>query len=201
MRVVLATANPGKQREFSALLAPYGLELVLQSQLGVESPAETGASFAANALLKAAHAAQVTGLAALADDSGLEVDALDGRPGVYSARYAGEQASDADNNARLLADLQQVPDARRGARYRCVLALVREPNDPAPLFAHGEWRGRIVQAPAGDGGFGYDPYFVPAGMNVTAAQLSPEDKNRRSHRGQALRALAARLASEQVTWL
>ena len=201
MRVVLATANPGKQREFSALLAPYGLELVLQSQLGVGSRAETGASFAANALLKAAHAAQVTGLAALADDSGLEVDALDGRPGVHSARYAGEQATDADNNARLLADLQQVPDERRGARYRCVLALVRGPNDPAPVFAHGEWRGRITRQAAGDGGFGYDPYFIPAGLNLTAAQLSAEDKNRRSHRGQALRALAAQLASEQMTWL
>ncbi len=200
MRVVLATANPGKQREFSALLAPYGLDLVLQSQLGVESPPETGASFAANALLKAAHAAWRTGLAALADDSGLEVDALGGQPGVRSARYAGEQASDADNNARLLADLQDVTDERRGARYCCVLALVRGPNDPAPLFAHGEWPGRIARAAAGNGGFGYDPYFIPAGVGVTAAQLSAADKNRRSHRGQALRALAAQLAAEQMSW-
>jgi len=201
VRVVLATANPGKQREFSALLAPYGLELVLQSQRGVESPAETGASFAANALIKAAHAAERTGLAALADDSGLEVDALGGQPGVRSARYAGEQASDADNNARLLADLQDIADGRRGARYRCVLALVRGPNDPAPLFAHGEWRGQIGRAAAGDGGFGYDPYFIPEGLDVTAAQLTAADKNRRSHRGLALRSLAARLASESVTWL
>jgi XTP/dITP diphosphohydrolase len=201
VRVVLATANPGKQREFSALLAPYGIELVLQSLLGVESPPETGASFAANALLKAAHAADRTGLPALADDSGLEVDALAGQPGVRSARYAGEHASDADNNARLLADLQEVADGHRGARYRCVLVLVRGPNDPAPLFAHGEWRGRIGRAAAGHGGFGYDPYFIPDGMSATAAQLSAEDKNRRSHRGQALRTLAAQLASEQMSWL
>ena len=201
MRVVLATANPGKQREFSALLAPYGLELVLQSQLGVESPPETGASFAANALLKAAHAADRTGLPALADDSGLEVDALGGHPGVRSARYAGEQASDADNNARLLADLQEVAEEQRGARYRCVLALVRGPGDPAPLFAHGEWSGRIARTAAGNGGFGYDPYFIPAGLAVTAAQLSAEDKNGRSHRGQALRALAAQLAAERMPWI
>lgn len=200
MRVVLATANPGKQREFSGLLAPFGVELVLQSQLGVESAPETGASFAANALLKAAHAADRTGLPALADDSGLEVDALGGQPGVRSARYAGEQATDADNNARLLADLRDIPDGRRGARYRCVLALVRGPNDPSPLFAHGEWRGRIARAPAGGGGFGYDPYFIPDGLEITVAQLSAEDKNRRSHRGQALRALAALLASDQGSW-
>lgn len=200
MRVVLATANPGKQREFSALLAPYGVELVLQSQLGVESPPETGESFAANALIKAAHAADRTGLPALADDSGLEVDALGGQPGVRSARYAGESATDADNNARLLADLQQVPDERRGARYRCVLALVRGPNDPAPLFAHGEWRGRIARTAAGQGGFGYDPYFIPDGLDATVAQLTAEDKNRRSHRGQALRALAALLAADGVSW-
>jgi XTP/dITP diphosphohydrolase len=193
VRVVLATANPGKQREFAALLSPLGLELVLQTDLDVPSVAETGASFAANALLKAAHAAACTGLPALADDSGLRVDALDGRPGIHSARYAGERATDADNNARLLADLAGVPDERRGAHYCCVLALVHGRDDPAPLFAHGEWHGRIGHAPAGSGGFGYDPYFIPEGFTQTAAQLSAEDKNRRSHRGIALRALAERL--------
>jgi XTP/dITP diphosphohydrolase len=200
MRVVLATSNPGKQREFAALLTPFGMELLLQSQLGVDSPPETGASFAANALLKAAYAAQCTGLPALADDSGLEVDALGGAPGVRSARYAGEHASDADNNARLLEDLLAVPDERRGARYRCVLALVRGPNDPAPLFAHGEWRGRIGRSAIGTGGFGYDPYFIPEGLAVTVAQLPAEEKNRLSHRGQALRSLAALLAAGQESW-
>lgn len=193
MRVVLATANPGKQREFAALLAPLGLELVLQTDLGVPSAAETGASFAANALLKAAHAAATTGLPALADDSGLRVDALGGRPGILSARYAGEQASDADNNARLLAELTGVPDERRGAHYCCVLALVRGPDDPSPLFAHGEWHGRIGHEAAGTGGFGYDPYFIPRGFTQTVAQLPAEDKNRLSHRGLALRALAEQL--------
>jgi XTP/dITP diphosphohydrolase len=193
VRVVLATANPGKQREFSALLAPLGLELVLQTDLAVPSAEETGASFAANALLKASHAAACTGLPALADDSGLRVDALGGRPGIHSARYAGERASDADNNARLLADLAGVPDERRGAHYCCVLALVSGPDDPAPLFAHGEWHGRIGHAPAGSGGFGYDPYFIPQGFTQTVAQLAAEEKNRLSHRGLALRALAERL--------
>jgi XTP/dITP diphosphohydrolase len=200
VRVVLATANPGKQREFAALLAPLGLELILQTELGVPSAAETGASFAANALLKAAHAAACTGLPALADDSGLCVDALHGGPGIHSARYAGEHASDADNNARLLADLARVPDEQRGAHYCCVLALVHGADDPAPLFAHGEWHGRIAREPAGSGGFGYDPYFIPDGLAMTAAQLSAEDKNRRSHRGLALRALAERLRQELPAW-
>jgi XTP/dITP diphosphohydrolase len=192
---VLASGNAGKQREIAALLEPLDLELVLQSALSVSPPAETGASFAANALLKAAHAAAVTGCAALADDSGLEVDALGGRPGVHSARYAGEQASDADNNALLLEELRDVPDAARTARYRCVLALVRGPADPAPLFADGSWEGHITQSPRGLGGFGYDPLFVPAGMQITSAELSAEHKNRLSHRGVALRALVARMAA------
>ena len=194
MRVVLATANPGKQREFAALLAPFGLELLLQSALGIEATAETGASFAANALLKAAHAAARSGLAALADDSGLEVDALDGRPGIHSARFAGEGASDTANNERLLQELQAVTEpAQRTARYRCVLALVRGPADPAPVFAHGSWEGHIAHQPRGSGGFGYDAWFVPAGSGISAAQLSAEQKNLVSHRGLALRALARQL--------
>ncbi len=197
MRVVLATSNPGKQREFQALLAPLGFEVLLQSDLGVVAPAEDGESFEANALIKARHAARCTGLAALADDSGLEVDALGGRPGVRSARYAGEAASDAQNNERLLAELAGVPAERRGARYRCVLAYVRSAEDPAPTVVAGAWAGRIGEAPRGSGGFGYDPLFVPQGHCCTAAQLPPEEKNRLSHRGEALRALAARLGGER----
>lgn len=193
MRIVLASGNSGKQREFAELLAARGDELVLQSALGVQPVAETGASFAANALLKAAYAAAATGLPALADDSGLEVDALGGRPGVHSARYAGEGASDADNNDKLLAALRGVPASRRGARYRCVLAFVRGPDDPAPLFADGAWEGAIGEEPHGKGGFGYDPLFVPQGLTITSAQLPAAEKNRLSHRGVALRRLVERL--------
>ncbi|MFT3906807.1 MAG: RdgB/HAM1 family non-canonical purine NTP pyrophosphatase [Steroidobacteraceae bacterium] len=192
-RLVLATANAGKQREFAALLAPRGIEVLLQSAFGVQSIEETGTTFEANALLKARHAAAATGLAALADDSGLEVDALQGRPGVHSARYAGEQAGDAVNNALLLQELAAVPDERRTARYRCVLVLVRGAADPAPLIVSGAWEGRIARAPSGQGGFGYDPLFIPAGLSLSAAQLPADEKNARSHRGQALRALLDRL--------
>ena len=193
MKWVLASANAGKQREFAALLAPRGIEVLLQSAFGVQSVEETGTTFEANALLKARHAAAATGLAALADDSGLEVDALQGRPGVYSARYAGEGASDVANNALLLQELAGVADERRTARYRCVLVLVRDGTDVAPLIVNGAWEGRIARAPSGQGGFGYDPLFIPAGLSVSAAQLPADEKNARSHRGQALRALLARL--------
>jgi XTP/dITP diphosphohydrolase len=193
MRVVLATSNPGKQREFAALLAPLGVELILQSALGIHSVEETGASFAANALLKAAHAASQSGLAALADDSGLEVDALGGKPGIHSARFAGQNASDEDNNQHLIALLATVPTGQRSARYRCVLALVRGPADAAPLFTVGSWEGRIASSARGDNGFGYDPWFIPNGMAVTAAELSAASKNEISHRALALRALAAKV--------
>ena len=197
MRIVLATANPGKQREFAALLGPRGFELVLQSELNIPGIAETGHTFEENALLKARHAAALSALPALADDSGLEVDALGGRPGVWSARFAGAEASDADNNRQLMAALAERAGAPRTARYRCVLALVRTANDPRPLLAHGTWEGRIASEPAGAGGFGYDPYFIPDGFECTAAQLSAVQKNALSHRGAALRALIARLD----TWL
>jgi len=193
LKLVLASANAGKQREFAALLAPAGIELVLQSALGIDSVAETGTTFEANALLKARHAAGRSGLPALADDSGLEVDALDGRPGVWSARYAGAMATDADNNARLLSELAGVPAERRGARYRCVLALVRTADDAAPLIAGGSWEGRIAARPAGGGGFGYDPLFVPEGHTVSAAELPAVQKNALSHRGKALADLVAQL--------
>jgi XTP/dITP diphosphohydrolase len=195
MRVVLATANPGKQREFATLLAPRGFELMLQSDLGIESVEETGNTFEDNALLKARHAAAASGLPALADDSGLEVDALGGRPGVWSARYAGPGATDEQNNARLIVDLEDVPDEQRTARYRCVLALVRGPGDTQPILAQGSWEGRIGFEPVGSGGFGYDPYFIPAGLNCTAAELSSARKNALSHRGVALRDLIARLGN------
>jgi XTP/dITP diphosphohydrolase len=193
LKLVLATANAGKQRELDALLAPLGFETMLQSALGIDSIAETGATFEANALLKARHAASRARLPALADDSGLEVDALDGRPGVWSARYAGAAASDADNNARLLSELADIPPERRAARYRCVLVLVRTAGDTAPLIASGRWEGRIATRPAGSGGFGYDPLFVPEGHDATAAELPAERKNALSHRARALAALLAQL--------
>jgi XTP/dITP diphosphohydrolase len=192
-RVVLATGNAGKQRELTALLGPLGFDLVLQTALGIESAEETGATFAANALLKARHAARLARLPALADDSGIEVDALGGRPGVWSARYAGVDADDAANNEKLLAELAGVPLAQRTARYRCVIALVASADDPAPLLAEGVWEGRIGEAPRGAGGFGYDPLFWPLAMNLTAAELPPAGKNAISHRGGALAALLAQL--------
>ena len=194
-RWVLATANAGKQREFAALLAPLGITLALQSEFGIDAVEESGRTFEDNALLKARHAARHSGLPALADDSGLEVDALEGRPGVFSARFAGEGATDERNNARLLAELSGVGDSRRSARYRCVLALVRRAEDARPLLAHGAWEGRIALRPAGAGGFGYDPLFVPAGFTCTAAQLPAAQKNRISHRALALKALIAMLGS------
>jgi XTP/dITP diphosphohydrolase len=188
-RVVLATGNAGKQRELAALLAPYGLDLILQSRLCIAPIAETGATFEANALLKARNAASASGLAALADDSGLEVDSLGGRPGVQSARYAGENATDEQNNALLLQELAGKTGPLRAARYRCVIVFLRSADDPAPLVASGTWEGRIAAAPRGDGGFGYDPLFIARGFTATVAQMSQADKNAVSHRGKALRHL------------
>jgi XTP/dITP diphosphohydrolase len=193
-KAVLATGNAGKQRELAALLAPRGIEVILQTTLGITSADETGDTFEANALLKARHAAREARLPALADDSGLEVDALQGRPGVWSARYAGIDATDAANNAKLLQELAGVPAARRGARYRCVIAFVRDADDPEPLLAQGAWEGRIGEAPQGTGGFGYDPLFWPRGSTVTAAQMQPAAKNAVSHRGLALAELLRQLA-------
>ena len=191
--LVLATGNRGKARELQALLGP-GFELLLQSDLGIEAVEETGVSFEENALLKARNAAAATGLPALADDSGLEVDALGGAPGVWSARYAGPAASDAENIDRLLRELDAVPDARRTARFRCVLVWLRSADDPAPLIATGTWEGRIARVPRGTFGFGYDPVFIDLATGLTAAELSPERKNDVGHRGQALRDLARQLA-------
>ena len=194
-RLVIASSNPGKLREFRELLAGLAFDPVGQSSLGVSPAEETGTTFLANALLKARHAAAQTGAAAIADDSGLEVDALGGAPGIFSARYAGPQADDAANNAKLLRALDGLPMQKRFARYRCALAYVQGPDDPAPLSAEGVWEGIILDAPRGAYGFGYDPYFYLPELGATAAELDPVDKNRRSHRGIALRSLRERLAA------
>ena len=192
-RIVLASANAGKLRELAALLAPLDLTLVPQGELGVRPAPETGTTFLANALLKARHAAALARLPALADDSGIEVDALGGRPGVWSARFAGEHAGDAENTAQLLAELAQVPEGSRTARYQCLIVLVASASDPAPLVAQGTWEGRIGHRPRGSGGFGYDPVFIPQGATRTAAELTAAQKNAVSHRGLALRELLASL--------
>jgi XTP/dITP diphosphohydrolase len=191
--LVIATGNPGKLREFRALLAELPFDIVPQSELGIVGPEETGATFLDNALQKARHAATLAGAAAIADDSGLEVDALGGAPGVHSARYAGLPADDAANNAKLQAALAGTPPHRRGARYRCVLVFVSGPDDSAPLVAEGVWEGLITDAPRGTSGFGYDPYFWLPELARTAAELDPRVKNSLSHRGAALRLLRASL--------
>ena len=188
---VLATGNRGKLEELRALLAGSGLDLVAQCDLGVDSPAETGTTFVENAILKARHAASRTGLPAIADDSGLIVDALDGAPGVLSARYAGPGASDADNVAKLLNDLAAA--RHREARFHCVIVALGGASDAAPAIAQGSWSGTIMRAPRGVGGFGYDPVFFDPELDATAAELAPGVKNRVSHRGRAFAALAATL--------
>ncbi|MCE0489789.1 XTP/dITP diphosphatase [Pantoea sp. Mb-10] len=184
--VVLATGNPGKVRELADLLTEFGLTIVAQTELGVASADETGLTFIENALIKARHAAQVTGLPAIADDSGLAVDALGGAPGIYSARYAGEDASDAQNLEKLLHALENVPDGQRQAQFHCVLVYLRHAEDPTPLVFHGSWAGEITRAAAGEGGFGYDPIFYVPELGKTAAELTKAEKRAVSHRGKAL---------------
>jgi XTP/dITP diphosphohydrolase len=193
--VVLASGNAGKLREFSELLASTGLVLIRQSELAIQPPPETGTTFLENALIKARNAARLSGLPAIADDSGIEVDALGGSPGVYSARYAGEGASDAANLAKLLTALEDVPDPQRGARYRCIVVFVEHADDPRPLVGEGTWEGRIIRDRRGSGGFGYDPSFVPAGDTRTVAEMPQDEKNLSSHRGIALRAFLAAYAA------
>lgn len=196
-KIVLASNNAGKLRELSSLLAPLGIELVTQASLGVTEAEEPFETFVENALAKARHASRATGLPALADDSGISVDALGGAPGVHSARYAslaGGERSDDANNRRLLADLAGHQD--RSAFYYCVLALMRWPHDPCPVLADGLWRGRVIDVPRGAHGFGYDPYFLLPELGCTAAELDPATKNQVSHRGHAMRQLLARLRSE-----
>lgn len=191
-RLVLATANQGKLKELRELLAEQDCAVLSQAEFNVESVEETGLTFIENALLKARHAAEQSGLPAVADDSGLVVDALEGRPGIHSARFAGEDASDADNVALLLEKLDGVPELHRGARFVCAMALLRFPADPVPLICEGSWQGRIAMSPRGSGGFGYDPVFI-AEDGRTSAELSAAEKNRLSHRGQAVRELVRRL--------
>ena len=192
-RVVLATGNPGKLGEMREILAGHGLEVVAQSDLGIASPVEDGDTFIANALLKARHAASVAGLPAIADDSGLEVDALGGRPGLHTARYAGIDVDEHANNDKLLSELAGIPAAQRGARYRCAIVFLRNALDPDPIVAEAAWEGRIGFERRGTGGFGYDPLFIVAGQTCTAAEMPAAEKNRVSHRGKALIALAARM--------
>ncbi len=192
--VVLASDNQGKIREINSLLRNTPLEVVGQGSLGVEPIEETGTTFIENALLKARNAARQTGLAAIADDSGLEVDALGGRPGVYSARFAGPQATDTKNVEKLLAALDGISPEKRSARFRCAMVYVTHADDADPLICEGAWEGKIITEPKGDNGFGYDPIFWIEGEKATAAELAPERKNILSHRGQALRMLVAQLA-------
>ncbi|MBF7053666.1 RdgB/HAM1 family non-canonical purine NTP pyrophosphatase [Halomonas sp. KAO] len=188
-RLVLASGNAGKLREFAQLLGPLGCQVFPQSDFAVAEVEESGLTFVENALLKAREASRVSGLPALADDSGLEVDALEGAPGIYSARYAGEPKSDARNNAKLLEALAEVPEGARDARYWCVLVYLRHPEDPVPLIVQCSWEGQILAHPRGEGGFGYDPLFWLPDQGMSAAELSAAEKNRLSHRGRALQAL------------
>ena len=191
MAFVLASNNAGKLREFEQLFSKLGLEVLPQAQFGVEDADETGLSFIENALIKARHASQKTNKPAMADDSGLVVPALNGAPGIYSARYSGK--GDVANNEKLLRALDGVEGAARSAFYVAVIALVKHANDPMPIIAEGRWYGRIAETPAGDGGFGYDPLFIPDGFDITAAQMARDEKQSLSHRALALNALAPQL--------
>jgi len=192
-QLVLASNNPGKIREISAILAPLAIEVIPQAQLNIPEADEPHGTFIENALAKARHAAAASGLPALADDSGICVDALDGAPGVYSARFAGDPKSDERNNQRLLELLAHSDN--RTARYYCVIVVLRHVDDPQPLIAEGEWHGEVLRAPRGTGGFGYDPLFLDPRLGLTGAELPMEKKNRISHRGKALTLLAERLGS------
>jgi XTP/dITP diphosphohydrolase len=195
-KIVLATGNQGKVKELASLLATHQLEIIPQSHFNVPDVAETGTTFVENAIIKARHAAKITGLPAIADDSGLEVDALEGAPGVYSARYASditENPSDDDNTKKLLSALKDVPDDQRSARFHCVLVYMQHENDPTPIICHGVWQGSISRTKQGDQGFGYDPIFWQSDLQLSSAQLPRDVKNKLSHRGQALAELVKKL--------
>lgn len=196
MKWVLASGNVGKLIEIRDVLADLSIDLVAQAELGVDDAEETGATFVENAILKARHASRITGLPALGDDSGICVDALNGAPGLLSARYAGEHGNSAANIAKLLDALKGAPENERAAHFFCVIVLLRHAEDPAPLIAEGRWQGRILDAPRGDAGFGYDPVFYDPSRNVSAAEMDAGEKNRISHRGQALAQLRNLLASQ-----
>ena len=195
-KIILASGNAGKLREFQQLLANCGFEVLPQSDFNVSNADETGLTFVENAIIKARHACANTGLPALADDSGIEVDALNGRPGIYSARYSGLSAEDADNNAKLLQELAQVPVEKRTARYHCVLAFMRHAEDPTPILCHGTWEGVILTEARGEGGFGYDPLFFVPTHNCAAAEMDKAEKNRISHRGKAMAELLEKIQQQ-----
>ena len=197
MKVVLASGNRKKIAELTGILAPLAMEVVPQSEFDVPEAEETGLSFVENAIIKARNAAYHTGLPALADDSGIEVDALDGAPGIYSARFSGPGATDASNNALLVDKLRDVPEAQRTARYQALIVFMRHAADPTPVIAQGSWEGRIVLEPRGNGGFGYDPHFWLDDRQCTAAELSAADKHAISHRGKALANLIAQLKADR----
>ncbi len=192
-KLVLATGNRGKLAEIMEIVVPLGIKVVPQSEFAVPEVEESGLSFVENAILKARNAARHSGLPALADDSGLEVDALHGAPGIYSARYAGDDRDDQANNRLLLSRLAGIPAEKRTARFQCVIVFLRRPDDPVPLISHAGWEGRIVEQPRGENGFGYDPLFLVGGMRCTSAELSAAEKNRISHRGRALAMLVRQL--------
>ncbi|WP_223116286.1 RdgB/HAM1 family non-canonical purine NTP pyrophosphatase [Nitrincola alkalisediminis] len=192
-KIVLASSNAGKLKEFCDMLADFQIEVVPQSQFNVIDAEETGLSFVENAIIKARHACQQTGLPALADDSGLEVDALNGAPGIYSARYSGPNSSDLSNVDKLLLDLQAIPEPLRTGRYQCVLVFMRHALDPTPLICQGSWEGKLLFEPKGQGGFGYDPIFYCPKLGLTAAEMSAETKHSVSHRGLAMNVLVSQL--------
>lgn len=196
-KIVLATGNQGKVREMADILADFGFDVVAQSEYNVSDVAETGTTFIENAIIKARHAAKETGLPAIADDSGLEVDALNGAPGVYSARYSGEGATDQKNIDKMLAAMEGIPAEKRTARFHCVLVLMKHENDPTPLICHGAWEGHITTEQKGENGFGYDPIFWVSEDNCSSAELEPARKKQLSHRGQALKKLFAALKEGQ----
>ncbi|EGU61537.1 dITP/XTP pyrophosphatase [Vibrio nigripulchritudo ATCC 27043] len=197
-KLVLATGNQGKVKEMASLLAEFGFDVVAQSDYNVSSVAETGTTFIENAIIKARHAAKETGLPAIADDSGLEVDFLKGAPGIYSARYAGEDASDQQNLEKLLEAMVDVPQEQRTARFHCVLVLMRHENDPTPIVCHGKWEGRILTEAHGENGFGYDPIFNVPEDNCASAELEPSRKKQLSHRGKALSQLFDQLKQQGI---
>lgn len=192
-RIVLASNNKGKVREIGQLLADKNLEVVPQSEFNIPDADETGLSFVENAILKARHAAKLSGLPAIADDSGLEVDALNGAPGIYSARYAGNGATDAENNQKMLAELADTADEMRSARFQCLMVFMRHAEDPTPIICQGTWEGRILRQPQGENGFGYDPLFLVPEKNCSSAELPADVKNAMSHRGKALQALLKKI--------
>jgi XTP/dITP diphosphohydrolase len=194
--IVLATGNKGKVKELAELLADQQINVKPQSEFNVPDVEETGTTFVENAIIKARHTSKITGLPAIADDSGLEVDALNGAPGVYSARYAGEGATDQDNNNKLITAMKNVEEQQRTARFHCVLVYMKHENDPTPIICHGKWEGSIITTPQGEQGFGYDPLFWQEQLKMTSAQLPRDIKNNLSHRGQALKLLTLELEKE-----